>query len=346
MYLYFEQLIQDMKNSFQIQTYHIQPSALITEFALLPEFGRQKLDPLDRNTVYICEYRKLRRIEHFTNGVPLICLVEKDAQPDQFYFGARPVVVVYRSTIQEVLLFLSNHIYSYGRKSSDILEISQILLHCKTAEELMDCGYHVLGNPIVITDDIQKVLAYTPPAIVRNSLYNDIMSMEYLPVGHPDRDSIDSYWETGDVPFLNEGEGAAPGIICKELTIGGSTKGFLHVLQFNRRFHEDDPHIVALLGNLLTIHLWYRQQYIQPGKEGQISQYFRDILDDKCSDADKLLQRQKMIGIELKSYLRTIIIVAKKDVDGRRVSFQEMAAELAKNGRTAIRSYIKIQSTL
>lgn len=317
MYLYLEKLVQDLKQHFRVETYHLSAVQLIDGIAPLPVEQSRPVEHLNSSTLYLCDYRRLRQLDPFINLAPILCVVEPGVHTDDIFFENRTAVVVENSRM-----------YDYGRLSSDLLEISQSFLRCKTPEDLMAEGYLVLGNPLVITDGAQKVVAYTPLAIVRNSQYNAIMEMDYLPVGHPDRDSLKGYWLTREAPFLNPGDGDVPDIICKELTIGGSTKGYLHVLQFNRSFQEEDNYIIGLLSNLLTAQLQNFHEYVQSGTETAVSQFLRDILDDRMQDSEALLRRQHELKLELKRYLRTAIIVEKKDLDAPRVSFQTLAEQL------------------
>lgn len=329
MYLYLKTLVQDLEQRFRLETYHLSAAQLVDRIAPLPFHQPRPLEALKENTLYLCDYRQLRQMDPFVNLAPILCVVEPGVEAEKIFLENRTAVVVYNSMLPEVLYFLVEQMYHYGQQSSDMLEISQRFLRCKSLEELMAEGYLVLGNPLAITDGAQRVMAYTPPAIVRNSLYNAIMEMEYLPVGHPNRDSLEGYWLTREAPFLNRGDGEVPDIICKELTIGGSTKGYLHVLQFNRRFQEEDSYIVGLLSNLLTVHLWNYQGYLQSVREDSVGQFFRDILDNQILDAETLLRRQHKLKLELKRYLRTAVIVAKKDIDVPRCSFQALAEQLA-----------------
>ncbi len=328
MYLYLEKLVQDLQKHFRVEAYHLSAVQLIDGIAPLPTEQIRPVEHMNSGTLYLCDYRRLRQLDPFINLAPVLCVVEPGMLTDDIFFENRTAVVVHNSTLTEVLFFLNRRMYDYGRLSSDQLEISQSFLRCKTPEDLMSEGYLVLGNPLVLTDGAQKVMSYTPPAIVRNSQYNAIMEMDYLPVGHPDRDSLEGYWLTREAPFLNPGSGEVPDIICKELTIGGSTKGYLHVLQFNRSFQEEDNYIIGLLSNLLTAQLWNFHEYVQSDKEDAVGQFLRDILDDRMQDAETLLRRQHAMKLEFKRYIRVAIIVSKKDIDAPRVSFTLLAEQM------------------
>ena len=330
MYISFKELEKDLLRNFYVESYYSDDTRMISDFEVFKVDKSGSFDQPKTNTLYICEYRQLRYLQSFTEfRSPLLCIVNDNDYLDETLLAHKSILLVYNASIDEVALFLANLMYKYGRKSSDILEISELLLRCKNLDELLDKGYQILGNPIVVTDDSQKIICMTAPALTRNTAYRNILDMDYLPVGHPYVPAFDHTKPPCDFPSLYLGDDVKPSVICKELSIGDSLKGYLNILCFNSEAKEDDLYLIELLSNLVVSHLIECKRQMRFDKNDETADFFRNIIKHKCGSPDQILKKQKSLGLVFDNYIYTLMIVYKNDAEGHQISFPDLGKQLA-----------------
>lgn len=313
MYVTFKLLAKELQRNASVQAYNITSEQIITSIKILPVQYRPSEDVLDKDTLYLCEYWQLKRLDPHAELPPIVCVVEPSADTNAVMFLNRSCAVVYGSTLMEVLLALTNSAYDLGSKSSLITEVSRAFLKCRSLGELIDEGYRALKNPIIVTDHNQKILHFIDPDRISSPIYRNILASEYLPVGHPFVSSLDISWNVVNAPFsADHGEDSMFPIICKPLAVGTVIIGYFHILHFSHRFEEQDISIADLLGNLLTIELW-RTKRIEPrDPQSRIERFYRDILDNLLGTQDAVIARQRSIGLTFKKHIYALVFNLRK----------------------------------
>ena len=307
MYVSFQELVAELQRSAQVQTYNVNYDQIVTNIQMLPVDFTPKQTPQHRDTLYICEYWQFKRFDPRAELPLIVCVMEAHADANAVMFQSHSMAAVYGSTVVEVLLALTNAAYDLGCKSSLITELSRTFLQCRSLEELMLEGYRALKNPLIVTDHNQKILYATDPDRVSSPVYRTILSSEYLPVGHPLIDELSSSWNAVDTRFLtSETENLFP-ILCKPLTVGTATVGYLHIMQFERRFDEQDSNVAELLGNLLTIELWRTRRSDSRAGQTLTERFLRDILDSLLGDQEAVSTRQKELGLTFQPHLCAMV---------------------------------------
>lgn len=329
MFITFSQLVRELQRSLSIQSYNISDQQIISEIALLPAQYTPGDAPLRQDTVYICEFWQLKRFEPSISLAPLICVVEPNADPLPIFFANRPIAVVFGSSLVNTMLALSNVTYNLGCKSSIITEVSHSLLQCRGIDALMEEGFRALQNPIMVTDQDQKLLCYTDPDLVTSPIYRIFVSSGYLPVGHPNTSTLSPAWSRLDIPFLTQRDEDLFPVICKSLSIGDSILGYLHVIQFHHSFDEQDLNIAELLGNLLTVELQRSRRSLPRDEQGRMQRFLRDILDNHLGSPEDGYEKQRQLGLNFKPCLYALAINIRRADPGTRILFSDLAGSVA-----------------
>lgn len=328
MYIQLDHLAAELEKRLSVRAYNISPQ-IVTGIELLPwDFGPDK-NVLDQETAYVCEYRKLKEYDFHTEMPPLICVIERDANVHDVFFRNRTVIAVSGGTLPDVLSILLDIVYEQGKNSSQLTEISRRLTRCKTIREAVNEGFEILGNPIILTDDNQQIIAHTDVDQISAVSYREIVEMGHMLIGHPQPGGSRESFEPVDYPFFNEKIGDMPGILCKRLSVAGRTEGFLHILQFNRQITGTDGPATELLGNVLALILAGRpREWGANSRFRETERFLRDILDNG-RDADYIEQMQRQIGMKLKPNLYTVVIQSRRVHYGPRTSFYELAQQFS-----------------
>ena len=331
MHIYFDRLLNDLKKKFSVQEFSIS-SQVITGIEVFPRGPSGAPPPLRRDVAYICEYRKLIQYHPRDINAPIICVLTPGAEADAFFLHNRTVAVISSSSVNEVLTTLANLVYDYGLQSSQLTEISRALLKCKSFQELANEGCRILDNPIIVTDSNQIIRAYTDPEAISDLYYNELLSLERLPVGHPSIEVTEAHDDMlhidSELTMKKDAYGL-PAIVCKTLTAGGSVVGYLHIPQIRRDFEMHDKYIAELLGNLITAELLRRPEIRAPGIVEQQERFLRDILDNAPWSAEYMSKRQEEAGLKFKKYLYTIVLRARANAPSARISLYELVKKLA-----------------
>lgn len=318
MYIYLDKLVDDLKKKFHMDSWNIQDAILITGIRRLPINDKAALGHLYSDVIYLCEYEDLYRMGPDVQKAPLLCAMRGEESPDRVFIGNRSIIAVYSTTIEELLFYINSRIYAYGSHSSEILEISQKLLRCRSINELFSSGYDALNNPILAVDSNMKILNGTPAGIVQHPLYNRIMSADYFPVSYCDRVEISAQWAKNDLPELQEQDKACnlPRLITKKMNVSGKMLGFILAIELNQRFQLQDLYILALLGNLIAVQQAMLPNYLHLVKN-DVGQFFRNILENTEQPSQRELDRRAgELKIQLQPNLRFLLIAEKEPRPG------------------------------
>lgn len=329
MHILLQDLTRELQTMVTLQSYNISAAQSISGFQMFPARYIPGKTKLNEDTAYVCEYRQLKQLDLMDQVPPLICVVEQTTDADVTIFQGRSVVVIYGSTIVDVLVLMSNAIYESACKASHVTELTQRLMQCGSIEELMDTGFQLLQNPLVVTDRDQKIILGTPEDQVSSTSYLYVLHSEYLPVGHPyqmrthpgEVHASDQIYDIGD-------EDTLPTVICNPLTVGGQTVGYLHVLAFIHDFTPEDRQIIQLLGNLLAFELYRHVGAQQAAPAQEVTRFFRDILDNIAGSSEQIMTRQRELKLHLNQFLYVMSIFPKTTDFSAHIDFYELTQTL------------------
>ena len=329
MYIDLREIARGLQKTFSVESYHLDNYRPVTGLAFLPKTDPSGILREDADCLYLCEYRDLQKLEPEVNQAPFLCIVDPKVQVDPVYFFSRQAVVVYHGSVRTVLLELSRIMYECGGTSSGILDISRTLLQCTDVDAFLQEGFRYFGNPLILTDAAQKISACTPPSLVPDSVYQQIVSLTHLPAGHPAPEMTRQRQDADGAAVLYAGSGELPTVLCKELTIGESTLGYLHLLQFNREIRNEDFYVMELLGNLVTVDLWKRPEWNRMNRDEQTAAFLRNVLDGSFSTEEQLLQQQRFVGMPVRKYICVIAVQVYQPQLSPRVSLDDLAGQFA-----------------
>ena len=334
MFLFFEGLVSELRREFNVRTFNIEPQMVITSIRLFPSDYDYSPQTLRSDTAYVIDYRTLRKYDPHVPLAPLICAIHPDSDLETIFFRERPAALVACRSTEELLAALSNRLYVYGGRSSTFADTSRELLSCDNAQELLAAGFRILGNPIIVTDQTQRIVLHTDPTFVSDPHYQEILDMRSLPTGHLDAGAY--FWSGGDIHknsmVVSEGLGELPSVICKELSVGSRTVGFLQVFQYIRDFREEDANAVDMLGNLLAVEFNRHPELRSPNRERQTELFIRAVLDNTLMAPEHIRRQQAAMGLDNDFYYHAAVAMVRSRDQIVPTSYEDlgrtMAAEL------------------
>ncbi len=322
MFVYLERVAAELRKRWSVVCCNVGQQ-VITGFARFPA-GPGETPPAAGETAYLIEYRDLLTFEMTAPMPPLICTVPAGVEADPIFLSERTVIAVLGAAEADVLLALADSAYDSGLRSSRILEASHALLRCASVQQLLDAGARLLGNPVVLTDGRQEIIASAAPAGVDSAVYREILALRHINAGHP---GMTPEGAPSGALIWQRAHGELPAICCRALSSGGGL-GYVHVLQFGRALDGDDRYLIELLGDLLAAML-LRRPAVPRTQEGRVEQFFIDVLNGAFGSAEKLYEAQRAIAIRTSEFMYAVIIKARRAELVARTSYYELAKQLS-----------------
>ena len=322
MFVYLERIAADLRRRWPVECHRVGQQ-VITGFARFPAEPDAQ-PPEAGETAYIMEYRQLLRYEMTAPMPPIVCVVPAGVEASPVFFSGRTVIAVLGASEADVLLALTDSAYESGLRSSRILEASHAFLQCGSMQQLLRAGARALGNPVIVTDSRQEIIASAAPAGVDSAVYREILALRHINAGHPGLTPEDG--QPGALIWQSE-HGELPAICCRALVPGGA-QGYVHVLQFGRALDGDDRYLIELLGDLLAAML-LRRPSAPHTQEGRVEQFFINALDGRFGSAEKLYEAQRAIAIRTSEFMYAVVIRARRAELVARTSYYGLAKQLS-----------------
>ncbi len=199
---------------------------------------------------------------------------------------------------------------SHGAKKNNVSEFAVLLLEAVAdsgnesgIEQLLDIGFRMLENPIVITDKSWQSIAMTRDIDIPDDKdWNDFKTNGYLSadaVSNGMRDNLANRIENSHTPFIYQESAMKYPRMMSRLTLGGKTAATISVIAYRRHFHEDDELKLKLLGNAVTAEL--QKSSCRQLTRGMVYESFiESLLEGNIRNPQMIEERVKLLNIGIK----------------------------------------------
>lgn len=329
MHIYLRDLMESLQRQINMQTFNINPSHIITAIQMLPAGYSPDKEQLDNSTLYVCEYRKFMQLDYMKELPPIICVVEPGMNADSMLFQRRRVMAVYGTTVMEVMVTLTNTVYETASKTSYMTELTQQLMTCNGAEDLLKLGAQKIQNPLILTDANQKIMLGTPEEQVADPSYRRVLRSEFLPVGHPHHASKTEDHDYAEPEVYSAGtlDEKIPAVVCCVLQHRGKKLGYLHAMGYNHDFTSEDRHLIQLLANFLTMEIVQHPRANRFVRTENVIPFLRSILDCTAGTPEEILERMQEQKIRLYQFLYVMSIVPRSMEFSAHISFYDISTQ-------------------
>jgi len=197
---------------------------------------------------------------------------------------------------------------TYLRSSSILL---QSLIKGKGLQYIIDIGYQLLNNPMLLVDSSYKLLAYTKKDKVDDRVWNELVTRGYC-----SHDLISIFRKEGvvekiaksDEPLLTD-SGFSEKIrrIHGKIIINNKLVGYLGVLEYNQKFKEEDFNTIKLLCDVISEEMQKNKNYYYT-KGLMYESLLIDLLDNSIQNWEHVRERLKAAGLKLENNLFLAVI--------------------------------------
>jgi hypothetical protein len=207
-------------------------------------------------------------------------------------------------------------------------------------QQLLDIGFQMLGNPIVITDKSWKAIAMTRNIDIPDDIgWNEFKTNGYLSaetVSNGIRDNLADRIEKSHRPFVCQGSDMRYPRMMNRLTLGGKTAATISVVGYCRPFNNDDEVILKILSDAITAEL--QKNSVPQVTRGMIYESFiGNLLEGKLQDPKMIEERVKLLHIGIKKNVYLFVFdIADFDMKQYTVSYMRDLLENMISGGQAL----------
>jgi len=231
-----------------------------------------------------------------------------DSKCKCIYFPSDTDIVALLNSVQD---YFDNAAYI----SECAFKLMQLNKNTSNLQKVLDFGYELLGNPLLLVDAALCFIAHAGGNTVRNeplwewTLSKGYVTEEYVQSVMMDRFSQeDKYsqkplliWEKG---LLNHDQ------LVFRILSGNTPVGYLKILAYNKPISETDQQIITLIGNCLAQFL-INHHTEQASSSPLIESFLISLLNEKLYDHDAIDERAHQFNLKLYDNLSLIVIEMK-----------------------------------
>lgn len=178
-------------------------------------------------------------------------------------------------------------------------------------QQLVELGYAILGNPVLLIDMGFKTLAFSNDS----KISDDPVWNEYINAGYASLSSVNYYAKNNLVQLVNQCDAPFfwtdpyskyPRIMSKVL-IGGQQIALLSVIAHEKPLQDTDLELAALLSKAISIEL-QKNKFIHYSRGLMHENFIEDLITGKIKDQTIIDERIKVLNLNFGKNLNILIL--------------------------------------
>jgi hypothetical protein len=201
----------------------------------------------------------------------------------------------------------------------------------KGLQGLIDIGYSMLENPIMITDKSWRAIAATNAEIPDDAGWNELLKNGFLSpelVSAGIRENLADRIEQSEAPFRWQNSQMKYARLFNKLTVNGKSAATICVIEYNRPFTDQDIQMLKILSDFVTAEM-QKSQFQQFSRGMQFEQFIENLLEGRLQDPKAIEERVKLLNIGIKKNIYVFVFDV-SDFDSKQLSVSYMRDVLEK----------------
>ncbi|MDD3167838.1 MAG: helix-turn-helix domain-containing protein [Eubacteriales bacterium] len=198
------------------------------------------------------------------------------------------------------------------------LDLVSLLARGATIGEIEKFGSMLLHNPMIITDETFAVLAYSQEYSVADPVWEEIIKNQYSPSELVSKTDVNQFWkrlDNSNLPLFVDDtafRGCTKRAVAR-MKSGSNTKGYIALLEINRKITSLDLYILQMLAEVLSARL-NEEDAISKATGQMRNDFATDILKGDMASRAMILSRAKSLQISFSRWNAVLCVyVDKKD---------------------------------
>ena len=258
--------------------------------------------------LYIGKASDLPPSNQSMHAINIVCILDADL-PVTYYEDTRINLLAVDSKmtlaqaydkIQEV--FIRAQDVSVGKEM-----LLDSLIHGRGVQHILDIGYGLLSNPIVILNG-NKLLARTTNNQIDDPLWDELIIAGYFSPKTMDffKEEWSQHFACTDGPILLQSKTLKHDRIISNIELGNGSVAHLVVVENNRPFRNEDYEIIALICKVISSELKHSKFYHNIDS-AMYETLVYDILDGKICEDEIIDLRLSNLSWKTKKYLTVLV---------------------------------------
>ena len=278
----------------------------------------------ETDILYVAELSEFQSFDQIPIGTNLLMITTAQTGDDHLCKNANTGVKINMTGNVNIIKISSeasfynifNRIQDFVLEANRYSNGSALLLECiikgKELRDIIEIGYDILNNPIMLLDTSYKVLSYKTDAAVDDPVWADLVEN-----GYSSLESVSLYKNEhiieriikSKIPFiLDTGVGEKIRRILGKIVLKDTCAGYLIIMEYNRTFTEPDIQITQLLCDVIASMMMSTRIHLKNASGMLFENIMLDLLEGRIKDRKELEGRLHVCRWQLSEYLYVVTI--------------------------------------
>lgn len=311
MNIYISTLLTLLPND--VQSSCINPKAKILGLRVLADLDKN----FNPNFLYVGNYQDLNNLDNY-NELNLLLFSEEKISLKDLHYGHNIIVMhnrdEYTSFISAVQEILANQVLL----SSISNNLITILQNNGDIQKILDYGFDVLNNPIMVVDASFDFIACVGTNTLNDeplwqyAIENGVLPQDYIAtLMQSETDDMDN--DPNNVVLMEEkyGQYTNHNQVAAKIISNNIVVGYVKMLEKNRMITAFDKSVLICLSNFLSIIINNKSGH-HPYNASIAESFLTSIISQKIKNPEEIESRQSIFNIKLYDTLHIITIEMNK----------------------------------
>ena len=206
---------------------------------------------------------------------------------------------------------LRTGLYEDAFLAENSLKMLEVLAEESSLQRLVEIGYEMFGNPILLIDMSLKTIAFAS----NSKITDDPVWNEFVNSGYPSLSLVNYYASNKINQVINQSE--SPFIwtdsyskyprIMSKVVFGGKLIAVLSIIAHDKPLQDSDLELADLLSKAISIEL-QKNKFIHYSRGLMHENFIEELLTGKIKDGTIIDERIKVLNINLRKNLYTLTL--------------------------------------
>lgn len=293
------QIILDTVKRYNPEFFNSKKDFQIINDVILLKEDQKEFKP---SLLYICRTSDLNKLKPLDLPINILCIKDSPLS-NEVRENPQINLILINENIDIINLY--NEINSTVNKKNHFtqgsLKLFEAQLTGKGLQHVIDVAHEIIGNPILVNDLSQKLLAYS-----KNIDVNDLSWKEMITKGYGSYDVFKQLKNSGayeqlyksENPLVSKFDFSSFNWMAIRIQIDGKVVGQITLNDFERPFQETDSEFLKLLSKVVSTEM-QKSSYLRFSKGLKYEFFLTELLDEKITQRKIIDERLKLLDLDL-----------------------------------------------
>jgi PucR family transcriptional regulator, proline-responsive transcriptional activator len=260
--------------------------------------------------LYIGKASDLAKIPALRSPINLLCVYDSPILQEYNEFpGLNLITVSNQANVASLCQEVRNLLNARRQYDQASLKLFDALLSEKGLRHILDTGFKILGNPLLVFDAALTLIGYSPRTEINDPTWQEVieigyLSLEVVKTSHT-LEAVKILAEN-DVPLISRYFHEQRWLFCR-ITISDRFIGMVGVMEYEKPIEEKESEIIQLVSRTVSCEM-QKESFL--GYSRGIADEFliADLLSGRLSNRAIIQERVSSLALSVKENLYLIVI--------------------------------------